>query len=230
MSIMKKSILYLAPALIFILALSACNKKQWKETVSTEVTIESVNTTVTFGTNTLTIDTIYVNLESMILDGNRLQADNIHLSETINQEFILLENSIEHISSIDVPQGSYDSFQLTTKIGGNSPSIRLIGEYTLANNDVKKVILSLDYNEFLLRNLVENSSNPISIDTDNPGNIRISIDPEILFSNLNPSHWNAAIPTIVGGQNTVEISSLANPSLLNQIQPKISESLLINFE
>lgn len=227
---MKNRILHLLSLLVLTITISACNKEQWKETVPTNVSIESVNTTVSFGVNTLTIDTIIVNLESMVLDGNRIQADNIHLSQAVNQEFVIVGSSTIQINSFDVPQGSYESFQLTSKIGGNTPSITLIGEYTLANNDVKKVVVSIDYNEFLLRQLVEDSSNPISIDTDYPGNIRISIDPNILFDNLNPSHWNAANPTVIAGQSAIQISNAANSNMYNQIQPKIGESMVFNFE
>jgi len=227
---MKNRNLHLLSLIVFAITISACNKQQWKETVPTNVSIESVNTTVSFGANTLTIDTIIVNLESMVLDGNRIQADNIHLSQAVNQEFVIVENSKIQFSSFDVPQGSYESFQLTSKIGGNTPSITLIGEYTLANNNVKKVVVNIDYNEYLLRQLVDDPSSPISIDTDNPGEIRISIDPSVLFDNLNPSHWNAANPTVIAGQSGIHISNAANSNMYNQIQPKIGESMEFSFE
>ncbi len=216
--------------LICIFAVSSCNKDQWKETVETDITLESVNTEVYFGANVLKIDTIIITIETMVLDGDRLQADNIHLSETIDQEFILVDNSIETISTFSIPQGTYESFQFTSKIGSSVSSIQIIGTYTKPNNDVKKVVLELDYNEYLLRELVDESSDPISVDKDSPGIIQISIDPNIIFSNLNPSFWNAANTSQINGHTGIEISNSANSNIYNQIQPKIGESMSFDFD
>ena len=210
--------------------MSSCDRNQWKETVTTKIQIKSVNTSVYFGVNVLHIDNVIVNIESLFLSGNRIQAENINLSETLNDQYLLTENESKDISTFSIPQGTYESFLLTSKIGGGINSIELKGTYTLANNTVKKVVLELDYNEFLLNQMVENSSNPISIDKDIPGEITIAIDPSILFDKLNPSLWNAASNSTINGQNGINISNNSNSNMYNEIYSEIGTSLSVNFE
>jgi hypothetical protein len=210
--------------------MSSCDKKQWKETVETKIKIESVNTSVNFGVNVLHIDTVIVNIESLALSGNRIQAENINLSETLNGEYLLTENVSQEISSFSVPQGTYESFLLTTKIGGEVNSIELRGTYTKANNTVKKVVLKLDYNQFLLNQMVENSSSPVSIDKDMAGEITLSIDPSILFNKLNPSYWNSANNSTINGQSGINISNNSNSSMYNEVHSQVGASLSVNFE
>ena len=85
----------------------------------------------------------------------------------------------------------------------------------------------MDYNEYLLRELVETSSEPISIDKDLPGTIKISIDPDIMFSNLNPSYWNSANNSQINGQNGIKITNSENSNMYNQVHSKIGESFPI---
>ncbi len=210
--------------------MASCDKKQWKETVETKIKIESVNTSVNFGANVLHIDTVIVNIESLALSGSRIQAESINLSETLNGEFLLTENVSQEISSFSVPQGTYESFLLTSKIGGGVYSIELRGTYTKANNTVKKVVLKLDYNQFLLNQMVENSSNPVSIDKDMAGEITLSIDPSILFKKLNPSYWNAANNSTINGQNGINISNSSNSSMYNEVHSQVGASLSVNFD
>jgi len=207
--------------------MAACNKDQWKETVQTEVQIRVENNTVSFGANVLTIDTLIISLESLSLDGQRLQAENIHLTSAVNSSYTLVGNTSQ-VSSFAVPQGTYETFQLTSKFGGANPSITIIGEYAQPSGDVKKVFLELAYNEYLLQDMV--NSNSISIDKDNPGKITISIDTEIMFDNLNPSYWNSASQSNINGQNGIAISNSNNSDLFNQIIPKVGESVSYKYD
>lgn len=210
--------------------MSSCDKKQWKETVETKIKIESVNTSVNFGVNVLHIDTVIVNIESLTLSGSRIQAESINLSETLNGEYLLTENVSQEISSFSVPQGTYESFLLTSKIGGGVNSVELRGTYTKANNTVKKVVLKMDYNQFLLNQMVENSSSPVSIDKDMAGEITLSIDPSILFNKLNPSSWNSANNSTINGESGINISNNSNSSMYNAVHSQVGASLSVNFE
>ena len=203
--------------LLSVVLVAACNKEQWKETVQTDVQIRVKNNTVSFGANVLTIDTLIISLESLSLDGQRLQAENIHLTSAVNSTYTLVGNTSQ-VSSFSVPQGTYETFQLTSKFGGTNPSITIIGEYSQPSGTVKKVFLELAYNEYLLQDMV--NSNSISIDKDNPGIITISIDTEIMFDNLNPSYWNAANQSNINGQNGIEISNSNNSDLLTRLFQK----------
>ncbi len=213
--------------LLSVVLVAACNKEQWKETVQTDVQIRVKNNTVSFGANVLTIDTLIISLESLSLDGQRLQAENIHLTSAVNSTYTLVGNTSQ-VSSFSVPQGTYETFQLTSKFGGTNPSITIIGEYSQPSGTVKKVFLELAYNEYLLQDMV--NSNSISIDKDNPGIITISIDTEIMFDNLNPSYWNAANQSNINGQNGIEISNSNNSDLFNQIIPKVGESVSYKYD
>ena len=225
-----KTIMKLYIPLICAALLLSCNKKQWKETVSTEITGEAVNTTISWGQNELVIDTIIINIESTTLNGNRIQAEGINLSNSINQQFILTPNNEVSISSYAIPQGTYETFLLTSKFGSTASSIIIKGNYHQQGGNNKVVRLELDYNEYLLNDLVENGSNPISIVKENPGTIVLQFDPDILFDNLNPSAWNAANTSNIGGENGIAISSSSNSDLYNQITPKIGESISFTYE
>ena len=130
------------------LILFSCNKGKWKETVETKINISLSNSSIFFGVNEFKIDTLYIELESLILDGSRIQAENIHLSKALGNYFLLLPGAKKNVASFSIPQGTYESFQFTTKIGNSSPSLKLIGRYTLANGNVKHVRLNLKYEEF----------------------------------------------------------------------------------
>ena len=227
---MKNKFLFLVVLSFAILTMSSCDKKQWKETVETKIKIESVNTSVNFGVNVLHIDTVIVNIESLTLSGSRIQAESINLSETLNGEYLLTENVSQEISSFSVPQGTYESFLLTSKIGGGVNSVELRGTYTKANNTVKKVVLKMDYNQFLLNQMVENSSSPVSIDKDMAGEITLSIDPSILFNKLNPSSWNSANNSTINGESGINISNNSNSSMYNAVHSQVGASLSVNFE
>ena len=219
---MKSQSIHLLFLLLVVAAFSSCDKDQWKETVNTEVQMRAVNNTISFGANTLTIDTMIISLESLSLDGQRLQAENIHLTSTTGSTHTLAGNTSK-VTSFAVPQGTYETFQMTSKFGGSTPSITLIGEYSQPSGNDKKVLLELAYNEYLLQNMAASGS--ISIDKNTPGSITIVIDPNILFSNLNPSYWNSASQSNINGQNGIAISNSANSDLFNQIIPKVGESV-----
>jgi hypothetical protein len=120
---------------------------------------------------------------------------------------------------------------LTTKFDGSaSASIILKGNYYQQGGNDKKVLLELNYNEHLLEEMVKNSSSPISIDKNNPGTILLKFDPDVLFDNLNPSYWNSANNSNIGGSNGLHVANGANSNMYNQITPKIGESMTFSFE
>ncbi|GEM_PF-5670967 len=225
---MKTRLSHLLLFFVSTLLIASCDKEQWKETVATEVSISAENTSIFFGVNELRIDTIIMSLESLTLNGSRLQAENIQLTASVGNEFTMVNGSTSTVSSFSVPQGTYESFQLTSKFGGSSPSVVIIGEYVQPSGNNKKVLLRLNYNEFLIDEMV--NGNAISIDKANPGNIRIVVDPNVLFSGLNPSYWNSANNSNINGQNGIEISSSENSDMFNEISPKMNESVSYKYE
>lgn len=227
---MKIKYLLFSIVLICYSAIVSCNKNEWKETVSTEIKIQRTNSTVYFGVNTLEIDTAVMRLESISLTGNRIQAEDINLSETIDSEFELTSDDKLLINSFDIPQGTYETMQILTKWGSSSESIYLHGTYTNASGNPKNVILSLHYNELILQSVLDNNSQLISIDKNDASQIIVTVDVAVLFDNLNPSMWNAADQSTVQGQNTIVVSSNSNSSIYNSILPKISESISYGFE
>lgn len=212
-----------------VLALTACGKKNWKETVATEIHMSIENPSIFFGVNEFHIDTIMIDLQSFVLDGSRIQADNIHLPKSINQQFIATDLDVNLVTSFDIPQGTYESLQLAANVGSPTSTIHIIGTYTLANNTVKKVVLNLNYDQYLLQDLVEDSSNPISIDKDFPGIIDLIIDPNIMFSNLNPSYWSSASSQNVNGQEVITVSNSSNSNMYNAVHSEIGESISFTF-
>lgn len=227
---MKRTILQLCFLVFAVTLLSSCDKEQWKETVTTEFTGEAINTTVNFGANELVIDTIIINIESTTLNGNRIQAESINLSNTLNEEFLFTSGNTTHICSYAIPQGTYETFQLTTKVGSSNASIIVKGNYNSPSGNNKKVLLELDYNEYLLSEMAGGSNTPVSIDTQNPGSIVLHFDGDKLFENLNPSMWNSANTSNIGGENGVFVSNGTNQNLYNQITPKISQSIQLSYE
>lgn len=177
------------------------------------------------GANTLVIDTLTMNFDRLDLNGKRLQAEDISLTANLNGDFNALGNQRTLLTTFDVPQGTYEPLQLGADIGGPSVPIVLKGRYISANGTFKVVRIELDFDNYLLYKIVKNNSETISIDKDEANEILINFDMQVLFDEMNPSLWNAATPSTIGGQNGVAISASQNSNLYNLIAPKVSQTI-----
>lgn len=225
---MKKYLTYLGLSLA-IAALSSCNKTDWKETVNTGVSFRASSMSINFGANYLEIDTLYIEIGNFSLAGNRLQAEDIYLtnSTVVNGNFTGTDTELN--LSFDVPQGTYESMQLTMKFNGSS-ALKMRGSYHQANGMIKQVYMEIESDESIVKSILEAGSPSVLIDKNNPGKIKILLDPEELFSGLNPGIWNASNPSTVGGQDAIEISNANNGNMHDLIKNKINSSISYNFE
>lgn len=227
---MKTRILVLLVLPVVAFLHGSCNKKQWKETVNTSISVSLNDTSIYFGVNELSIDTVRLNIESVSLIGERLQAENINLAATLNSETTFTGLNPVSLTNFAIPQGTYEPLQAAVKFGGNAGTISLRGVYTNAGGITKNVSINLNYNELVLKNVAYNNSNSVTINKNSPGKIHITLDVDVLFDNINPSMWNAANTSVVAGQNTILVSNTNNSNIYNDILSKAGASLTYNFE
>lgn len=224
---MKKKLIY---CLLFIgvFASTACNKKEWKETVNTKVYLNAIGTSIYFGVNYLEIDTFSISMNNFSLVGNRIQAEDIFLVNpaTTNGTFVGTNSQLS--LSFDIPQGTYEQLQLSMQLSGSS-SLSIRGTYHLASGATKLVLIDFENQDYIVKKILQSGSETVLIDKDNPGSIVLTLDANVLFADLNPSYWNGASTSVVGGQNAIQISNSQNANMHSLIGNKISASLAYDY-
>ncbi len=207
-----------------ILILGACNSKQWKETVETTIKLKSNNSHIQFGTqHNLSIDTLTISVNSFSLEGNRIQADDIYLVSDAQYTASQTGEAGMFNATFDIPQGTYESLVLTSELVGQN-SFQLRGVYLGPLGVPKRVELNIESDDFMIKPLLENGKETISIDKNTPKTISISIDMNSLMADVGPGLWNASVATGSGGQETIKISEMQNGNMYNAILGRFNES------
>lgn len=224
---MKKSIIYLV-LFVGAFAFTACNKEEWKETVNTKVYFKATGTSIYFGVNYLEIDSFSISMNNFSMVGNRIQAEDIFLvsPETVSGTFVDADDQLS--LSFDIPQGTYEQMQLSMQLSGSS-SLTIRGTYHLASGNTKLVLIDFDVQDYIVKKILQGGSETVLIDKDSPGSIVLTLDASVLFSDINPSYWNGASPSVVGGQNAIQISNTENANMHSLIANKISASLAYEY-
>lgn len=225
---MKKTVLFLFIA-ITGLTVAGCKKTEFKETVTTGIAFKALSMEITWGANYLTIDSLYVEIGNFTLAGDHLQAEDIYLTNPTVVNGYFTGTDTQFNVSFDIPQGTYESMQFTMKFNGNA-ALRMRGTYHQSNGMTKRVIMDVNSDEFIVKSIQQTGSGTVLVDKNNPGKINILLDPDELFSGLNPGIWNAATPSVVGGQDAIQVSNANNGNIHNLVKDKINTSLSYNFE
>ena len=228
MNTVKKTKLLVVFAFAWLI--SSCNSKQWKETVETTVHLKSSNSHVYFGPqHNLEMDTLTVTVKSFALEGKRIQAEEIFLTNEAQYTASQIGGTGVFNTSLDIPQGTYESLQFTTELNGqNSLSIRGIYEGPLGIPT--RVEIDLESSDFFIRPLLDNVEESISVDKNVPRNISISIDTDSLLADVSPGLWTAAVATNIGGQQVIQISSTQNANMYSAILGRLNESFNCEIE
>ncbi|MCJ8289176.1 MAG: hypothetical protein HRT58_08600 [Crocinitomicaceae bacterium] len=224
-----KTIIGLLVFLISALLLASCKSKQWKETVETTIQVKSNNSVVYFGQSTLSLDTLTINVNGFTLSGNRIQAEDIYIvsNTPTSASFIDIEGVFN--VTFDIPQGTYESLQLTTELIGQN-ALQLRGVYEGPLGVTKRVQLDLESHDFLIKPLLEDGGETISIDKKVPKKMTIMINIDSLLADLNPGLWNAAVATGISGQEVIQVSEMQNGNMYNLILGRLSESFNCEVE
>lgn len=213
-----------------VLLISSCNSKQWKETVETTVQLKSSNSHVYFGTqHNLAIDTLTIHVNSFSLAGNRIQAEDIYLTSDAQYSASHIGGTGIFNTTFDIPQGTYESLQLTTELNGQN-SLLIRGVYEGPLGVPKRVELNVESSDFLIKPLLENGEETISVDKNFPKMISITIDTDSLLADVPPGLWNAAVATSIGGQQVIQVSDLHNANMYNAILGRLNDSFNCEIE
>ena len=222
MNLFVRKISLLLILLAFSAVVNSCNKKKWKEVSSTNLEMQVSTLKVEWGNNYLEIDTFQIQMTSLNLTGKRLQAEDINLSNNLSILNTVTTTSSTQITQFDIPQGTYEPLGMGIQF---ADKISIKGKYYQSNGEIFNVTMNIDNSNYLFTELLNNGSPSITIDKNNPSTIILTIDSDILFSDLNPGIWNAASVSNVGGSNTIVVSNSNNSTILNQVRSKISSSL-----
>jgi len=227
---MKYYISKLSSLLALTLVIVSCSKQEWKKTVSTEVQLQISENKVTYGNSELTIDSLSIQINSLIVDGQRTQAEDIHLTQP-SQSHLLTSSAAVSIGSFDIPQGTYESLQLSMSLDVNQNStVKIRGTYTSPSNSDRFVLIDLDLSQTIVANILSDNEQFVLIQEGVDQLITVNLSPEIIFQNVSNGMWNAAIPSFVDGLAAFEISNNTNTNIYYEILNKFSESISISID
>ncbi len=216
--------------LISVSLVVGCNKKKWNETFPSAVSYKASSNEVTLAGKPLVIDSLRLNYSDLHLKGERLQGEPIHLIHNNNAVIDFLNAPVG--PSFEVPRGTYTEMTLETSLQTTTePSLQIYGTYFLQQGDTYPVEISLEINQELIYNVLDvDGETMILIDEDNPKDLTIEMDLEILFSEIIPGLWNAAIVTAQNGSQTIVVDELNNNNIYNGLSSKIGEALIVKFQ
>lgn len=209
--------------------LSSCNKGQWKETVQSDVHFRTSSMSLSFGANTLVLDSMIVRLGNFSLAGDRIQADDIYLTNGTVVTTTFTGTESQFATSFAIPQGTYNNIQFTSELDGTA-SLKITGTYYNPSGSTKKVVITMDNTQYIIKNIMDAGTETVQVDTDHPKNIVISLNIETLFANINPSLWNAATPSVIAGQQAIQVSASQNGNMHGLIAQKVQESVTYQYE
>ena len=217
---------------LFIVAtiLFGCKKQDWNVTIQSQVQFKASTDEITIAGKQFVMDEIRIDLSDIRIAGDRIQSNpiDIVLADNASTDFL-------HATSVkpfDLPIGTYPQMSFSTTIESNgSPSVNISGTYDLANGNTYDVVIALEIDQDIITLLTDSDgSNTILIEEDSQKTIAITLDTEILFSDLIPGLWNAAAVTNNNGSQTIQVDALNNTNIYNAINNKVGESFVVQLQ
>ncbi|GAB5417730.1 MAG: hypothetical protein Crog4KO_25210 [Crocinitomicaceae bacterium] len=210
--------------------LASCNKKKWNETFPSAVSYETSSNEVTLAGKPFVIESLITNYSGLHLKGERLQGESIDLIQA-NSTVIDFINAPAG-PNFEIPRGTYTEMTLETVMQNSTePSLKITGTYYFPGGTTYSVDISLEINEQLIYDVIDvDGESTILIDEDNPKDLTIYMDIEVLFSEINPGLWNAAAVTSQNGSQTIVVDELNNASIYNGLSSQIGEALIVKFQ
>ncbi|MFT5859643.1 MAG: hypothetical protein ACI865_001747 [Flavobacteriaceae bacterium] len=224
---------YYILAVLFIgLGFSSCNKKKWAKTADISIVYAATTNTVVIAGKDFVMDELSVSFSKIELSGDRLQADYVSISNAGLVDVNFISPDGVGNSLIALPQGTFDEMEMPLSIGGNGEqSVRLHGEYFFPNGDIYQIEIALAIDTYELLAVLDNDNETtILIEEGSPRNVKLTMNPQQLFSEVNPGLWNAAAVTSVGGAQTMVVDELNNESVYYALLAGFSTALTAKFE
>jgi hypothetical protein len=216
--------------LLTISSLVSCNKQKWETVSTSKINFSVSDTEVIIAGKSFIMDTIQLQLTDLNLTGERLQSDPISLVHSTSNSVDFLNQTGNE--GFDIPIGTYTSMNLSTNLLVNGdPSIKIAGTYFFPNNTTYEISIALDIeNAYFISLNDTDGSSTILIDENSTKSLQVSLDTEILFSDITPGLWNAAAVTSQNGSQTIVVNELNNANIYNALNSKIGESLIAQFQ
>jgi hypothetical protein len=228
--------------LVLGVASTSCSKKKWAKT--TEVSISSTTSTssneVIIAGKPFVMDTLTVDFNFAGITGERIQADDISITNSAQFQADYISGQVLGASTFEIPQGTYDKMELSFELGDyvNDPistnvgsTIHISGQYFLPGSVIYEVDIKLDISSSALVQVLDNDNETrILLEEGVKRSIRLSLNTEELFSEINPGLWNAAAVTSVNGAQTIVVSELNNNSIYLGLLAGFPNSITAKFE
>jgi hypothetical protein len=215
--------------LIAILSLSlliiSCNKSDLKK--PTSVNIEFNTNTSTIATNNINLESSEITIQEFFIRGKRVKGENINFTKHLQSP---LNIDLEGNKTIDelffnIPQGNYTelSVEFENILTTIEPSIIIEGNYKLTSGPIVDVIFEMSQvQEFTLNCDFKNQSDIIILDKNIEQNISIELSPVTWLNSITNSELENAVLTIGNngnglGNSTIFLNETNNVSLYNKI-------------
>lgn len=215
---------------LVVVAFASCRKK-WDKEVDVRVTSKATTDEILIAGKSFIMDSLLFGVESMELSGKRIQAKDIWLKPSQNQNVNFIHEK-ELVSSVGIPQGTYDQLKFYFDLGSsNVGSLFVSGNYYMNNGSIYRVRMSFDLNESIVGDVLDSDGGTtVLMEYKNNRTMELRFDPEILFSDITPGLWNAAAVTSLNGANTIVIDGLNNQSIYNSIINNFKHSFRIGMK
>lgn len=215
---------------IALLSLTSCNKKKWTETTAVTLKSDISESQVILANNPFIFDTLILSINSLNFSGKRLQAEDVNIDKFLSLDVSFINTST--ITELMFPQGTYEELNVQYQIlPENNCSLFISGEYHLSSSAVNQVKIKLNIDQYLVQQVLDSDNqSTILLEKDNPRSLNVTLDSELLFSDINNGLWNAASVTSINGSNTVQVDELNNQSIYLALTSQLSNSISTKFE
>lgn len=215
---------------IALLSLTSCNKKKWTETTAVTLKSDISESQVILANNPFIFDTLILSINSLNFSGKRLQAEDVNIDKFLSLDVSFINTST--ITELMFPQGTYEELNVQYQIlPENNCSLFISGEYQLSSSAVNQVKIKLNIDQYLVQQVLDSDNqSTILLEKDNPRSLNVTLDSELLFSDINNGLWNAASVTSINGSNTVQVDELNNQSIYLALTSQLSNSISTKFE
>ncbi|MCR9172756.1 MAG: hypothetical protein NXI10_09705 [bacterium] len=215
--------------LVIAAMLLGCNKQDWSVTVKSEVRCTTSSNETEIAGKSFVMDQVMINLAEMTITGERIQSDPIEITLYGNEDADFLSPIALH--PVDIPIGTYPEMYFSSAVVSNgAPSVNITGTYYLGNGDTYDVVIALDISQDISKQIIDTDGSPtILIEESTQKNLSLTLDTDILFSDINAGLWNAAAVTNNNGAETVQVDLLNNENIYNAISAKLNDALIVQF-
>lgn len=198
--------------------------------MTSEVHYSVTSDELTIAGKSFIMESVELNLTDLVLFGERLQSDPVSLTQPLNAFTQFINNVNNH--HFKIPIGTYTVVKFSTELASlGAPSCTITGKYFSPNGTTYNVDIALKINhDYSIQLQDTDGSSTVLIEGDNKKNLSVALDTQMLFEDINPGLWNAAVVTSNNGAQTIVVDDMNNANIKSALEAKMGTSLVVRFQ